>query len=93
MGRSRRPYLAEAKQTATRPVKQAVISASALSLTIRRMESTLSAGAFIADLVNEARRYPPLPRRGSLLRPDDFTKRGLSLKLDPRLGCCAASST
>ena len=81
-------YLAEAQRLATRPVKQAVISASAISLLYPQdgIEG-YSRDAFVADLVNEAEK----DIRGSLDRGAhcvqiDFTEARLSLKLDPSGG-------
>ncbi len=81
-------YVAEAKRYATKPVKQAVISASALSL-IYPQEGIdgYSQDAFIADLVNEAEQDI---RRSLAAGADsvqiDFTEARLSLKLDPSGG-------
>ncbi|HEV8462431.1 MAG TPA: cobalamin-independent methionine synthase II family protein [Gaiellaceae bacterium] len=81
-------YVAEAKRYATKPVKQAVISASALSL-IYPQEGIdgYSQEAFIADLVNEAEQDI---RRSLAAGADsvqiDFTEARLSLKLDPSGG-------
>ena len=78
-------YLADAQPQATRPLKQAVISASALSLLYPAdgIES-YPREAFLADLVNEAE----ADIRGSLAQGADsvqvdFTEARLSLKLDP----------
>jgi 5-methyltetrahydropteroyltriglutamate--homocysteine methyltransferase len=81
-------YLRAALPVATRPVKQAVISASALSLLYPAdgIEG-YSRDAFIADLVDEAE----ADIRGSLEAGAhsvqiDFTEGRLSLKLDPSGG-------
>ncbi len=81
-------YLRAALVVATRPVKQAVISASALSLLYPAdgIEG-YSRDAFIADLVDEAE----ADIRGSLEAGAhsvqiDFTEGRLSLKLDPSGG-------
>ncbi|KZB86210.1 cobalamin-independent methionine synthase II family protein [Amycolatopsis regifaucium] len=81
-------YLREAKKYATRPVKQAVIAASAVSLVYPGEElAGYSKEQFIADLVNEAE----ADIRGSLDAGADsvqidFTEGRLSLKLDPSGG-------
>jgi 5-methyltetrahydropteroyltriglutamate--homocysteine methyltransferase len=78
-------YLRRAQRFATRPIKQAVISASALSLLYPAdgIES-YPREAFLADLVNEAE----ADIRGCLAQGADsvqvdFTEARLSLKLDP----------
>jgi 5-methyltetrahydropteroyltriglutamate--homocysteine methyltransferase len=78
-------YLADAQPQTTRPLKQAVISASALSLLYPAdgIES-YPREAFLADLVNEAE----ADIRGCLAQGADsvqvdFTEARLSLKLDP----------
>ncbi len=81
-------YLTEAKRYATRPVKQAVISASALSLLYPAEEIPgYSRETFIADLLNEAEQDI---RRSLAQGADsvqiDFTEGRLSLKLDPSGG-------
>jgi 5-methyltetrahydropteroyltriglutamate--homocysteine methyltransferase len=78
-------YLAEAQRHATRPVKQAVISASALSLLYPTDGiEDYPREAFVADLVNEAEADI---RRSLTQGADsvqiDFTEARLSLKLDP----------
>ena len=78
-------YLADAQRYATRPVKQAVISASALSLLYPADGiDGYSRDAFIADLVDEAEADI---RRSLAQGADsvqiDFTEARLSLKLDP----------
>ena len=81
-------YVAEAKRYATKPVKQAVISASALSL-IYPPDGIdgYSQEQFIADLVDEAEADI---RRSLAAGADsvqiDFTEARLSLKLDPSGG-------
>jgi 5-methyltetrahydropteroyltriglutamate--homocysteine methyltransferase len=81
-------YLTAAKQHANRPVKQAVISASALSLVYPADEIVgYPRDAFVADLVDEAER----DIRGALDAGADsvqidFTEGRLSLKLDPSGG-------
>ncbi|ANN18131.1 5-methyltetrahydropteroyltriglutamate--homocysteine methyltransferase [Amycolatopsis orientalis] len=81
-------YLREAKKYATKPVKQAVIAASAISLVYSGEElAGYSKEQFIADLVNEAE----ADIRGSLDAGADsvqidFTEGRLSLKLDPSGG-------
>jgi 5-methyltetrahydropteroyltriglutamate--homocysteine methyltransferase len=78
-------YLEQAQRYATKPVKQAVISASALSLLYPAGGiDGYARDAFIADLVDEAE----ADIRGALeLGADsvqiDFTEGRLSLKLDP----------
>jgi 5-methyltetrahydropteroyltriglutamate--homocysteine methyltransferase len=81
-------YVTEAKRYATKPVKQAVISASALSLIYPQdgIEG-YSQDAFIADLVNEAEQ--DIRRSldaGAESVQIDFTEARLSLKLDPSGG-------
>jgi len=81
-------YLAEARRTATRPVKQAVISASALSLLYPQDGiDGYSRDEFVADLLDEAekdiRRSLDL---GAHCVQIDFTEARLSLKLDPSGG-------
>ena len=78
-------YLAEAKRYATRPVKQAVISASALSLLYPQGGiDGYPREKFLADLVDEAESDI---RRcldgGAHTVQIDFTEARLSLKLDP----------
>jgi len=81
-------YLRAAQQVATRPVKQAVISASALSLLYPADGiDGYSRDAFIADLIDEAE----ADIRGCLDAGAhnvqiDFTEARLSLKLDPSGG-------
>ena len=81
-------YLAEAQETATRPIKQAVISASALSLLYPQQGiDGYTREEFLADLKNEAE----ADIRRSLTRNAhcvqiDFTEARLSLKLDPSGG-------
>ena len=81
-------YLDEAQKYATVPVKQAVISASALSLLYPQAGiATYSREAFLEDLVREA----VADIRGSLQKGAynvqvDFTEARLSLKLDPSKG-------
>jgi len=81
-------YLEQAQRYATRPIKQAVISASALSL-------LYPAGGidgypqeeFIADLLNEAEAdIRRSLERGADSVQIDFTEARLSLKLDPSGG-------
>jgi 5-methyltetrahydropteroyltriglutamate--homocysteine methyltransferase len=78
-------YLKAARAYTQRPVKQAVISASALSLLYPSTEiSGYSREAFVADLINEAE----ADIRGALDAGAanvqiDFTEGRLSLKLDP----------
>ncbi len=81
-------YLIAAQRVATRPVKQAVISASALSLVYPADGiDGYSRDAFLADLVDEAE----ADIRGALDAGAhnvqiDFTEARLSLKLDPSGG-------
>ena len=81
-------YLAEAQETATRPIKQAVISASALSLLYPQQGiDGYTREEFLADLKHEAE----ADIRRSLTRDAhcvqiDFTEARLSLKLDPSGG-------
>ena len=81
-------YLAEAQQRTKLPVKQAVISASALSL-IYPAEGIpgYSRDAFIADLVSECEKdIRRCLDRGAHKVQIDFTEGRLSLKLDPSGG-------
>lgn len=80
-----RTYLERAKRHATRPVKQAVISASALSLLypLDGVEG-YSHDAFVADLVNEAEAdIRGALEAGAYAVQIDFTEARLSVKLDP----------
>ncbi|HYZ78522.1 MAG TPA: cobalamin-independent methionine synthase II family protein [Gaiellaceae bacterium] len=78
-------YLQAAKRHATRPLKQAVISASALSLLYPEEEiDGYPRAAFLADLVREAETDIRRCLRGGAARVQvDFTEARLSLKLDP----------
>ena len=81
-------YLAAARRVATRPVKQAVISASALSL-LYPAEGIdgYSRDAFLADLVDEAEAdIRGCLEGGAHTVQIDFTEARLSLKLDPSGG-------
>ena len=82
------PYLAAAKRLSARPVKQAVISASALSLLYPASGiSGYSRDAFIADLVSEsASDIRQCLAAGADSVQIDFTEGRLSLKLDPSGG-------
>jgi methionine synthase II (cobalamin-independent) len=81
-------YLIKAKRFATRPVKQAVIAASAISLIYPQEEiEGYSRDEFLADLIDEAE----ADIRGSLEAGAhdvqiDFTEGRLSVKLDPSKG-------
>lgn len=80
-------YLATAKALTTVPVKQAVISASALSLLYQDAVSGYSHDQFIHDLLNEAE--ADIRRclgAGAHCVQIDFTEGRLSLKLDPSGG-------
>jgi 5-methyltetrahydropteroyltriglutamate--homocysteine methyltransferase len=81
-------YLAEAKRSASRPVKQAVISASALSLLYPQDGiDGYSREAFLADLVDEAESdIRRCLEAGAHTVQIDFTEARLSLKLDPSGG-------
>jgi 5-methyltetrahydropteroyltriglutamate--homocysteine methyltransferase len=81
-------YLRAARQVATRPVKQAVISASALSLLYPAGGiDGYSRDAFIADLVDEAEAdIRGCLDAGAHCVQIDFTEGRLSLKLDPSGG-------
>jgi 5-methyltetrahydropteroyltriglutamate--homocysteine methyltransferase len=81
-------YLVAAQRVATRPVKQAVISASALSL-LYPAEGIdgYSRDAFIADLTDEAEAdIRGCLDAGAYNVQIDFTEARLSLKLDPSGG-------
>jgi 5-methyltetrahydropteroyltriglutamate--homocysteine methyltransferase len=81
-------YLRAAQQVATRPVKQAVISASALSLLYPAdgIEG-YSRDDFIADLIDEAEAdIRGCLEAGAHCVQIDFTEGRLSLKLDPSGG-------
>ncbi|HEY3210629.1 MAG TPA: cobalamin-independent methionine synthase II family protein [Actinomycetota bacterium] len=81
-------YLREAKRHATRPVKQAVIAASAISLLYPQVGiEEYSRDQFLEDLVSEAQD----DIRGALVAGAhsvqiDFTEGRLSVKLDPSKG-------
>lgn len=81
-------YLEKAQRYATRPIKQAVISASALSLLYPAGGiDGYSRDAFLADLLDEAE--ADIRRsldRGADSVQIDFTEGRLSLKLDPSGG-------
>ena len=81
-------YLAAAKPYATRPVKQAVISASAISLLYPADGiDGYSRDAFVADLVDEAEADIRGCLEGGAHNVQiDFTEARLSLKLDPSGG-------
>jgi 5-methyltetrahydropteroyltriglutamate--homocysteine methyltransferase len=78
-------YLTEAKKYATKPVKQAVISASALSLLYPAGGlADYSREKFVQDLLNEAERdIRECLDAGARCVQMDFTEARLSLKLDP----------
>jgi 5-methyltetrahydropteroyltriglutamate--homocysteine methyltransferase len=81
-------YLTAAQRLATRPVKQAVISASALSLLYPAdgIEG-YSRDAFLADLIDEAEAdIRGCLEAGAYNVQIDFTEARLSLKLDPSGG-------
>jgi 5-methyltetrahydropteroyltriglutamate--homocysteine methyltransferase len=81
-------YLADAQRAATRPVKQAVISASALSLLYPQEGiDGYSREEFLSDLLRETE--ADIRRsldRGAHCVQVDFTEARLSLKLDPSGG-------
>ncbi len=81
-------FLKAAQQYAHRPLKQAVISASALSLLYPAAGLPgYSQEAFIVDLVNEAERdIRECLDAGAACVQVDFTEGRLSLKLDPSGG-------
>jgi 5-methyltetrahydropteroyltriglutamate--homocysteine methyltransferase len=78
-------YLEEAKKHARVPVKQAVISASALSLLYPQDGiAGYSRDAFVSDLVREAERdIRDCLARGAATVQIDFTEGRLAIKLDP----------
>ena len=78
-------YLEEARRHATRPLKQAVISASALSLLYPQEGiEGYPREAFLADLLREAETdIRRCLERGAHTVQIDFTEARLSLKLDP----------
>jgi 5-methyltetrahydropteroyltriglutamate--homocysteine methyltransferase len=81
-------YLEKAQQFATRPIKQAVISASALSL-LYPADGIVdySRDEFLADLLDEAEAdIRRCLERGADSVQIDFTEGRLSLKLDPSGG-------
>jgi 5-methyltetrahydropteroyltriglutamate--homocysteine methyltransferase len=87
-------YLTGARRYTTLPLKQAVISASALSLLYPAEElDGYSRDAFIEDRQRGGSRHPAVARAGCGQRQVDFTEGRLSLKLDPSGGCCAILST
>jgi methionine synthase II (cobalamin-independent) len=81
-------YLEEARKYATVPVKQAVISASALSLLYPQGGiASYSRDAFLEDLVREAvADIRGCLQKGAYNVQVDFTEARLSLKLDPSKG-------
>ena len=81
-------YLEKAQRYATRPIKQAVISASALSLLYPADGiDDYSREAFLADLLDEAEAdIRRSLERGADSVQIDFTEARLSLKLDPSGG-------
>ena len=81
-------YLTAAKKIARRPLKQAVISASALSLLYPPSPiADYPQEAFIADLVNEAEKdIRRCLDAGAEVVQIDFTEGRLSIKLDPSKG-------
>jgi 5-methyltetrahydropteroyltriglutamate--homocysteine methyltransferase len=81
-------YVARAKQLTSRPVKQAVISASALSLLYPQAGiDGYPRDAFVADLVDEAAAdIRQCLASGADSVQIDFTEGRLSLKLDPSGG-------
>jgi len=81
-------FLMAAQQYAHRPVKQAVISASALSLVYpQRGLPNYSRDAFLDDLVREAQRdIRQCLDAGAACVQVDFTEGRLALKLDPSGG-------
>jgi 5-methyltetrahydropteroyltriglutamate--homocysteine methyltransferase len=87
-GRYADVYLADAQRIASRPIKQAVISASALSLLYPQDGiDGYPREAFVADLLDEAE--TDIRRsldRGAYCVQIDFTEARLSLKLDPSGG-------
>jgi len=78
-------YLSTAKRLTNRPLKQAVISASALSLLYPgEAMSGYPRDAFISDLIDEATTdIRQCLDRGAATVQIDFTEGRLSLKLDP----------
>lgn len=78
-------YLARAKKHARVPVKQAVISASLLSLVYPQQEiDGYSRDAFVQDLIREAERdIRGCLEAGAHAVQVDFTEGRLALKLDP----------
>jgi 5-methyltetrahydropteroyltriglutamate--homocysteine methyltransferase len=81
-------YLVAAQRVATRPVKQAVISASALSLLYPAEGiDDYTRDAFLADLIDEAEAdIRGCLEAGAYNVQIDFTEARLSLKLDPSGG-------
>ncbi|MGB7434446.1 MAG: cobalamin-independent methionine synthase II family protein [Candidatus Acidiferrum sp.] len=85
-------YLKAAQRYAHRPVKQAVISASALSLLYPQNGlSNYSRDAFLGDLVGEAAKdIQECLDAGAPCVQIDFTEGRLALKLDPSAGLLKA---
>lgn len=76
--------LISAKKLAQRPLKQAVISASALSLLYPAQEITdYPRESFIADLINEVEKDIRLALKEAASVQIDFTEGRLAIKLDP----------
>ena len=85
-------YLKRAQQYAHRPLKQAVISGSALSLLYPATGlAGYSQEAFVNDLVDEAERdIRDCLEAGAVCVQVDFTEGRLALKLDPSAGLLKA---
>ncbi len=85
-------YLKAAQRYARRPIKQAVISASALSLLYPQHGlSGYPRDAFLGDLVREARQdISECLEAGASCVQIDFTEGRLALKLDPSAGILKA---
>jgi 5-methyltetrahydropteroyltriglutamate--homocysteine methyltransferase len=81
-------YTRSARACTTLPLKQAVISASALSLLYpASAPADYSRDAFVADLINEAEAdIRGALNAGAAVAQIDFTEARLSLKLDPSGG-------
>ena len=88
-------YLEAVQKYTKRPVKQAVISASALSLLYPAAGlPDYPKEKFLEDLGNEAEHdVRECLGAGAANVQIDFTEARLSLKLDPSAGCCADLST
>jgi len=86
-------YLDTALQCAHVPLKQAVISPSALSFYTARGDCGYAREEFIEDLLREHEtEVRRCLQKGAYKVQIDFTEARLAVKLDPSGNCCTASS-